>query len=185
MSKIVVAFPTEAEGMYFHSDTCEKIICGAGMAECASATADICTRLKPDMIILAGVAGTYSCRYPVLSTVVVGSETIADLGRFAEDGFTQLFEKQYLADVIELPFPVVSSNTVNCASAHYLRHTADVENMEGASFFAVARRLNVNFIEIRNISNEVGEKFDSKRLDECAKRLASDLTRIISMIQKH
>ncbi len=182
MKKIVVVTPTEKESTFF----CERGIavyhCGVGMAECAAATAKLIAEEKPGLMILAGIAGTYSDGIEIGETVVVESEVIADLGRY--DGtFTELYQKTYLTPVTVPGYRTVRSNTTNCAGAVIsLPVKADIENMEGAAFFAMCGSFNVPAMEVRTISNRVGEKIGGKNMIISINRLALELEKILALL---
>ena len=237
MDSILIFVPTEREAEFFclNADgesagafsgvgTCEVRIeiCGVGMAECAAATASLLADRKPDLVILAGIAGTYTDEPAVGDTVVVASETVADLGRRNPDGgFTPLFQKTYPATFIPEGFPTAHSNTVSMAGGigesgeaesegkseyraelctagmelgpngsdsplvqPYRREKAIIENMEGAAFFAVCERFGIPAMEVRTISNRVGEPVTSEGLDSAARRLAADLAKIIRRLSE-
>lgn len=52
---------------------------------------------------------------------------------------------------------------------------AEVENMEGAAFFAVAAALGVPAAEVRAVSNRVGEPFGVWRVADACEALAREL----------
>lgn len=190
MRKIHILFPTEVEAKYFepaldgaYGDV-RRHVCGVGMAECAAATAHIITALDPDIVILAGIAGTYSDRPAVGETVLVSSETVADLGRSdaAAGRLVPLFQRKYTAEFLPvLPdIPAAVSNTVNCAGGVIAEpNRAEIENMEGAAFFAMCRMFGVAAMEIRTVSNVVGQPVTAETLDSAARKLAEDLKKVI------
>ena len=65
------------------------------------------------------------------------------------------------------------SNTVHSGSA--MQGGAQVENMEGAAFFALAKECGFRAVQIRAISNRVGESFENWHLDEALGALAKVL----------
>ena len=77
--KVVVMFPTAIEAEAFDGTLCDVVVCGVGGAECGAATARVVSEKHPDIVVLAGVAGTYSSRYEVGQTVAVCSEVVADM----------------------------------------------------------------------------------------------------------
>jgi nucleoside phosphorylase len=202
MKKVIVLVPTVREAEFFADHRHFQMhICGVGMAECAAKTAELIAESvathgsKPDIMILAGIAGSYSDDLAIGDTVVVESETIADLGRFSNAGpdpketksdtqatlrgnFAPLFQKTYRAT--QLPeregLPGVASNTVNAAGGMGVASTAaQIENMEGAAFFAVCERFGVPAAEIRTISNRVGSPVTADNLRLAAHSLAARL----------
>lgn len=182
MKKIAVIVPTRKESSLF-SDRLSVFHCGVGMAECGAETARIVAEEKPDLAILAGIAGTYTDELSIGETVAVRSETVADLGRLSAGGFTGLYQKRYATAVIPEGYNAVDSNTVNCAGAlieHPVR--AAIENMEGAAFFAVCGRFGVQAMEIRTVSNRVGEKIDAESLSLAIENLAAETEKIVSKL---
>jgi nucleoside phosphorylase len=157
------------------------------MAECAAATAGLLAEglaaglaadARPGLVVLAGVAGSYVDELKVGDTVAVASETVADLGRADSAGFVPLFQKTYHASLMAAGFRAVRGNTVNTAG--WGSGGAEIENMEGAAFFAVCERFGVPAMEVRTISNRVGEPVTDEWLDLAARRLADALKEIIT-----
>ncbi len=183
MKNIVVVTPTEKESTFFFEHGITVYHCGVGMAECAAATAKLIIEEKPGLMILAGIAGTYSENVVIGETVVVESEVIADLGRYDGKSFTELYQKSYFAPVAAPGYRSVKSNTVNTAGAIITNPPqADIENMEGAAFFAVCDRFGVPAMEVRTISNRVGETIKSQNMSIAITRLALELEKILSLI---
>ena len=191
MKNIVIVTPTERESVFFVKNGIRVVHCGVGMAECAAATARLLASAKPDLVILAGVAGTYTDEIELGETVVVASETIADLGRHSEktdeEGgereFIPLFQKTYHVPVVPEGYKAVRSNTVNVAGGLLsvpVPIEAEIENMEGAAFLAVCAAMGVSAMEVRSISNRVGQRIRSKNMEIAANRLAIDLEQIVN-----
>jgi uridine phosphorylase len=57
-------------------------------------------------------------------------------------------------------------------------HGADIENMEGASLFAMSEAIGFRAVEVRAISNRVGDSFDKWAVDEAVTALANELKKI-------
>ena len=134
---------------------------------------------KPKFAILVGISGSYSKNIKLSELVNVEYEYFADLGIVGEDGFTDLFDMK-LAEKNTFPYenkalrnytlinnkeveslPKVKGNTVQSIRTKVLSHirnNTDVESMEGAAFFYVCLMEKLPFIQIRAISNYVGEQ---------------------------
>ncbi len=149
-----------------------------GMAATWALTHQIGLR-KPDLIIQAGIAGTFTNR-PLGDVVAVGGEIVGDLGVWEKDSFRTLFDMKfadpdkapYTAGILVNPYKelldltcldIVLSSSVNeiTTSAERIRwHQqntgAIVESMEGASLHYVCLQENVPFLQIRAVSNKVG-----------------------------
>ncbi len=144
---------------------------------------------KYDFVVNIGLAGSFNDKYPIGSVVRVIKEQFGDLGVESRLGFQTLFEYQIL-DANTLPFkngalyspyldiemenglssiPSVTGITVQMVSGLSEsveriknRFSPDIESMEGAAVFYVALMEKVPFIELRSVSNEVGERDKSK-----------------------
>jgi nucleoside phosphorylase len=153
------------------------------MAECGATTARVIAAERPELLILAGIAGTYTEGLVIGETVAVRSEVIADMGRLSGGEFTPLFQKTYEASAVSAGYKAVISNTVNCAWAVIEQPTAaEIENMEGAAFLAVCEQFGVPAMEVRTISNRVGEPIASESLQLSITRLAEELEKIITTL---
>lgn len=188
--KVVVMFPTAVEAEAFDRTLCDVVVCGVGAVESGATMARVVSEKCPDVVILAGVAGSYSSRYDVGQTVAVRTEIVADMGRvesWSEIGgerFTPLFQKEYSATDTPDGYDAVRSNTVNgCGVPYVATDGVDVENMEGAAFFATAQALGVRSMQLRTISNRVGERFDIADVRRCAVELARAVAEVVEKLQ--
>lgn len=164
--KIVIVAPTQSEIELLRGFACEGVVvetCGVGLVQSAAGVSGIIAREAPDLIVMVGIAGAYpGSGLSIGECVVVERERVADLGAFFDDGFRALFAKEYVCgeaqDVAKkLGIRCVGSNSVNAAAAPYIDSGEGhlIENMEGASFFAVCLEHGVSFLEVRAVSNEV------------------------------
>ncbi len=134
---------------------------------------------KYSFVVLLGVAGAYSHQFQLGDVVFVKSERFADLGILEDNKFTSLFDMQLCEDdtfpfingkldnytlinnkIIE-QLPVVKGNTVQSIRPSInsaICSNTDIESMEGASFFYVCMLEKQAFVQLRAISNYVGEQ---------------------------
>lgn len=162
----------------YHQHTIHPLVTGVGMVNCAMALARSEFIKEVDMAIQMGVAGSFNPDLPLGSVVEVVSDRFADLGVEEADGsFTDVYEMD-LCEKDGFPFEngwlrpgkrmmesglkEVSAITVNKVHGHTdsiekIKHkySADIETMEGASFFYGCRLLDVRCMQIRAISNRV------------------------------
>ncbi len=186
--KIIVVVPTEVESEYFAGllpDDVEVVVGGVGMAAAGAAAARAAAG-RPDMAILAGIAGAYpGSGIAVGDCVLVSSEFVADQGAFRQDGFTPLYARNiecpYVCDIQAVPS--VPGCTVNAAAGSFFAPAGAVENMEGAAFFAVCEGLGVPFLEVRAVSNMTTDARADWKLDEACKALAEGLKKIIDEVR--
>lgn len=155
------------------------LVTGVGIPSTAYSLGQYFSFAKPDLVINAGIAGTFNNEKLKIGDVVnVVTERFGDLGIEQSDG---VFEDVHEAGLIgsnEFPFengilsnptakshhflPLVNGLTVNkvhgaksSIAAIISKYNPDVESMEGAAFFLAALNAKVEFLEIRAISNYV------------------------------
>jgi futalosine hydrolase len=159
---------------------------------------------KPDIVIMAGIAGALDRSLNLGDVVAVKQESLADLGVQEKDGYKDVFDLKLLA-ANEFPFkqkklvnpfkvlmertklPLVGSVTVNqitsakkTAELYQTKYKAKIENMEGAALHLVCMKENIPFVQIRSISNYVGERNKQKwKLKEAVQNLNKELIRLV------
>ena len=140
---------------------------------------------KPTLLIQAGIAGCFNENIPLGQVVAVQQDRFADLGVSENNQWKDVFDMNlanaqdppytngWLVNPFEQfltsPLPQVKSITINEVTTHperikQLREKYDptVESMEGAAFHYVCLQENVPFIQLRAISNYVGERNKDK-----------------------
>jgi len=135
---------------------------------------------RPDLIINAGIAGSFKEDIKTGDVVMPVTDCFADSGIENQDNFNTLFESG-LADPDEFPYQsgllkcnssisdrmkdilrgvtAISLNTAT-GSANTLnklvkKYNPDIETMEGATFFYICTREKIPFLSLRAISNRV------------------------------
>lgn len=158
------------------------VITGIGSMQTTYRLMDAIHRHRPDALIQAGIAGSFSLTCPPGSLTIVQEESIGDLGVEENGLFRDIFDMQ-LQQPGELPFtdkallnpntsiwahlglPFVKAVTINeiTTSPQRIRmlqqnYSAIVESMEGAAFHYVALQQKLPFLQLRAVSNMVGER---------------------------
>lgn len=155
---------------------------GIGMLAASFALTKLAIEDKPDLIIQVGIAGTFDQNLPLGSVVTINEETIGDLGVEEEGKWKDLFDlklekssyhpfekrklpNQWLGKYNLLGLKEVSGITVNEISTNTERiqklikkYNPIIESMEGAALHYIARESNIPFIQIRAVSNYIGER---------------------------
>lgn len=164
----------------------------------AGATAESVIRLvhdrRPAWLVQAGIAGNLSEAVEVTESILVASDYQADLGAWRPE--TERFEPFTVAEsaVIRCPytppletaFRTVAARSVNCACSPLIpRGEAMVETMEGAAFFNACQNEGVPFLQLRTISNRVGEPRDQWRIPEALDQLSQDLHRLVTLLSDY
>ena len=135
-----------------------------------------------DLVLNAGIAGSFSDNLKIGDVVQVKNEEFADIGIRSKDSFSTLFEMGFIK-ANEFPFVdgklkaanlkkqlipelnQVNGITVNTVNGNKKeieelkkKFDADIESMEGAAVFYVCQMEKIPFIQIRSISNYVEER---------------------------
>lgn len=164
-------------------------------------------QVEYDLIIQAGIAGSFNEAAALGKTVLVKQDCFADLGVEEKENFTTVF-KAGLMDENEFPFEdgwlinpnkdlnntglsLVKAITVNKVSDSELQKlqyiqafNADIETMEGAALHYVCLQENIPFLQIRSISNYVGERDKTKwKMKEAVDDLNTELTKLINQLK--
>ena len=165
--------------------TVDLLVTGVGLVASTYALAKEVAVKAPAFILQAGVAGSLEEERPPGSVVAVRSECIGDLGVNEQGTFKTLFDLQLLGTntppwqngrlvnegsyLSTLSLPVVDSVSVNEISTgeetiRYYREQlqVQVESMEGAALHYVALLEKIPFLQLRSISNFIGERDKTK-----------------------
>ncbi len=161
-----------------------------------------------DLVIQAGIAGAFSSDLQLGQTVLVKQDTFGDIGAEEKRIYTPFFNTG-LINGQEFPYAnnwLINSSeglfkhselkwvkgiTVNKVSDSFLQKlqltdTFDpqIESMEGAALHFVCLQEEISFIQIRSISNYVGERDKSKwKMKEAIENLNIELTQLIKQLQ--
>jgi futalosine hydrolase len=161
----------------------ERLACGVGPVEAAVATANALARGRYTAVVNAGIAGAFPGSARVGDAVLVEHETFSEFG--LEGGAPLLLPggAQLVASIaadaglLARCAPIVADGgvrtgrgltvaqvTTTDATSRRLhaRYRADVESMEGFSVLRAAAVASVPAIEIRGISNLVGDRASSE-----------------------
>jgi futalosine hydrolase len=154
----------------------ETLVCGVGPVEAAARVARALALHRYDVVIGAGIAGALPGIANIGEGVVVGEE-IYELNQ--ENGQALALppgnlladrvpaDAQLIEAVTALGFPLVRGMTVSrvtatAATATRLRSAgAEVETMEGFAVLRAAQLASIPAIEVRGISNIVGDRASS------------------------
>lgn len=159
-----------------------------------------------DLIIQAGIAGSFNTGIALGHTFLVKQDCFADIGIEEKGNYIPVF-KTGLSDKDEFPFeggwlintheylrhsglPAVKAITVNKLSDSELQKQqyitafdTDIESMEGAALHYVCLQENIPFLQIRSVSNYVGERDKTKwKLKEAIENLNTALTKLINKL---
>ena len=184
----------------------DLLITGVGLTAATYALTKELSLHRPDFVLQAGVAGTLDADRPLAQVVAVKSECIGDIGVRENGRFRSPFDLKLLS-TDTLPWqqgrlkntniflassglPVVDGVTVNQISTAedtitYYRDelNVQVESMEGAALHFVALHEKIPFLQIRSLSNFIGERDKAKwQMKEAITSLNRELQQILSKL---
>lgn len=183
----------------------DVLLTGVGSLATAYALSKEISRQRPDIAIQAGIGGSFHPLFCPGKMVAVKEEIIGDLGVMQNDKWHTLFDlglmeeddhpwnegkllNPYKELLSKLELEKVKAITVNRISTeeHFIKEIRDkfcpvVESMEGAAFHYVCLKESIPFIQLRSISNMVGERDKSKwKLKESIEVLNNELIRLLN-----
>jgi futalosine hydrolase len=186
-------FAAERAGVEFFAS-------GVGPVEAALATARKLAHEPYAAVVNAGIAGAFRTRAQIGDAVLVGDEQLADLGLEGGaplhlPGGAALVEREQadaalVARCVSSSLPAaggltVATVTTTDATAKRLeaRYGADVESMEGFSVLRAAALAGVPALEVRGISNYVGDRARSEwNFDAGARAAAAALDAVLDRL---
>jgi len=166
----------------FEDSSVHFLTTGVGMLFSAVNLAELCCKQSPDLLIQAGIAGSFTNTFPLNSLAVVAQEALGDTGVMEDTVWKDLFDLKLLPKN-EVPFtegsiinqhiakwnvtnlPKANAVTVNTITTEQNRisllqkkYAAHIETMEGIALHYVAEQFHIPYLQIRAISNFVGER---------------------------
>ena len=158
------------------------VITGIGSMQTTYRLMEAIQQQRPGAMIQAGIAGSFSLTCPPGTLAIVQEESLGDLGVEEDGNFKDLFDMNlqqsgifpftdtallnpYTSHWAHFGLPFVKAVTINeiTTSPQRIRilqqkYSAIVESMEGAAFHYVALQQNIPFLQLRAVSNMVGER---------------------------
>lgn len=164
----------------------EILITGVGSIATTYQLTQTILERKPDFLLQAGIAGSFDPVYPPGSIVLIKEEVTGDTGVEENNTFNDLFDMGF-QPINAAPYtgrglvnprwtgwqfpglPWVKGISVNEVTTRPARITLlqqkyapVVESMEGAAFHYVSLQQEIPFLQLRSVSNFVGERDKSK-----------------------
>lgn len=178
IQKTLDLFPTWNS---FKNIKINHLVTGIGLVSTTYSITKFLQNNRPDLMIQAGIAGCYDKQIPLGSTFLVNKECIADLGVMENHswkdaevlGFVKPDQNLLVNSMLNccqnasqiLNLPIVNGASVNEIStdAQFIQATIQryhpmVESMEGAAFHYTCIHENISFLQIRSVSNYIGER---------------------------
>lgn len=199
---IVAATPFELQSC--NTANCDVLITGIGTAATVYHLTDYLHHNKPSLLIQAGIAGTFDEKIALGSVVAISADRFADLGVQENNQWLDVFDMK-LTQSDESPYnngwlvnphqrildstnlPQVKSITINEITTSSTRtqqlrdkYAPVIESMEGAAFHYVCLQKKIPFIQLRTISNYIGERNKDKwQMKQAIQNLSAPLVQIL------
>ena len=208
--RILVIAATEFEIAPFIADNkdVEVLITGVGVPSTMYHLQKKLPEKAWDLVIQAGIAGSFNYDLGLGEVVLVKQDTFADIGMEEKENFMTIFQAGF-AEKDSYPFsdgwlinpnplfsrsllPAVKGITVNKVSDSMVQKlqsinnfAPEIESMEGAALHYVCLQERVPFIQIRSISNCIGERDKGKwKLKEAIENLNLALRKLLLTAQQ-
>jgi futalosine hydrolase len=163
------------------------------------------------LIIQAGIAGSFETGYQPGEVVLIDTEQQADLGVLENAQWKNIFDLQ-LTDENQAPYKKgvlpnpyinhfnflgirkvagISVNTISTDTATITRMQQSspapvIESMEGAALHFVGGQLQIPFVQLRSLSNQVGERDKSRwHFTQAIQSLNAKLIELLTHLQQH
>jgi len=204
---LVAATKFEIDPFLKEKNDADILITGVGIPATVFHLVKKISEKKYDLVIQVGIAGTFNDDLNLTDVVQVSKDTFGDLGIQENGNFLTLFDMGF-SQKNDFPFtdgwlinsypffkknhlPLAKGITVNKIGDATFQNkmirekfSPDVESMEGAAFHYVCLLEKINFLQLRAISNRVGERDKSKwKLKESIENLNKELLNIIENLK--
>ena len=182
---------------------------GIGMLASSISLMKMFTQETPTLIIQVGITGSFDKKIPLGKVFAVNDDFVGDNGVIENKVWKDLFDMKldkpndppyekkslpnpWLNQFNLLKLPTKKGVTVNTISTDKKqiqllggRYKAVLESMEGASLHYMGRDLTIPFIQIRAVSNYVGERDKSKwKIQEAIYNLNETLLEYLDALYK-
>lgn len=182
---VVAATAQEIEPFIELKTDADILITGVGIPSTIYQLTNKLITEKYNVVIQVGIGGKFSKKYKLGDVVAIRSDAFTDIGVQENNDFRSIFKLGF-ADENGFPFingelinntdifnkldikkvKAVTVNTIHDKKKKTKllkkRFRAEVESMEGAAFHFVCLQQHVPFIQLRAISNSVGERDKNK-----------------------
>jgi futalosine hydrolase len=200
---VVSATEFEIEPLVHENNIADVLITGIGIPATIFHLTKKLSQKNYDLVIQAGIAGTFSADLKKGTVLLVDKDAFGDLGIYEKGNFKTLFDSGFIN---ENEFPFSNGWLVN--RHEYLTHSSlslatgitvnkitddgiqikklsdkfkpDIESMEGAALHYVCLQQKIKFLQLRSISNTVGERDKQKwEMKKAITNLNMELKKII------
>lgn len=182
---IVAATKLEIEPLIKHNLAVDVLITGVGVPAAIYHLQKKILSKKYQLVIQAGIAGSFTNKLALGEVVIVERDCFADIGINEKKQFSSIFDTNWADKNLfpyqdgwlvnttinkeNVPASLVNGVTINmvsdCVNQKKMlkeKYNAQIESMEGAALHYVCLQEEVAFLQLRSISNNVGERDKTK-----------------------
>ncbi|MDB5190661.1 MAG: mqnB [Segetibacter sp.] len=184
-------------------------VSGVGILPSTFSLSQLIIQQQPDLVIQAGIAGTFDTRIPLGKVVAVKDEALADTGVEENGKWKDVFdlklqaqneppfekkklinpwlEKYNILKLPEVSGVTISQVTTKAERARQIekKYNPVVESMEGAALHYVCLQTVTPFIQIRGISNYIGERNKANwKIKEALDNVTTNVTKLLDRLYK-
>jgi len=203
---LIAATAPEIEPFTVANKKVDVLITGVGVPSTMYHLQKRIQQVNYDCIIQAGIAGIFTGDIDLGKVVLVQQDCFADIGIEEKESYSPIFSTGFV-DKDEFPFtdgwlmnlnealsksslPKVKAITVNKVSDSELQKkqfistfNAAIESMEGAALHYICLQEKIPFMQLRSISNHVGERDKTKwKMKEAIENLSNELAKLINQL---
>ena len=182
---------------------------GIGMLASSVSLMKMFTQETPSLIIQIGIAGSFDKKVPLGKVFAVKDDFVGDIGVVENKVWKDLYDLKldkpndppyekkslpnpWLNQYNLLKLPTKKAVTVNTISTEKSkielysgRYKATLESMEGAALHYIGRDLHAPFIQLRAVSNYIGERNKAKwKMQEAIYNLNEALLKLLDELHK-
>lgn len=208
--QVLIVSATEMEIAQFISRKTghEYLVTGVGIPACIYNLTSHLQNNKYDLVLQAGIAGAFNDELTLGTSVLVKRDLFAEAGAFENNAILSLHDLGLLSRN-QFPYSngwlvndhkflqttsltIVNAITVGMISDQLSplnnlfknKYAPQVESMEGAAFHYVCLQKGIPFLQLRSISNVVGERNKSKwKIKDALDNLDESLTKLLREIE--
>jgi nucleoside phosphorylase len=178
MILVVAATERELAG----ADGTATLVCGVGPVEAAAATARALAEQRPDAVLHVGLAGARGLPAPQL---VIGSEAVYEDAAGGVLVPARVRADPALVQAVQRALPEARVLPIGTSARVGGTSGCEVEAMEGFAVLRAAELAGVPAVEVRAVSNEIGEPDRGRwRFDDALAALAAALPRLLAELEE-
>ena len=188
--KILIVAATDFELEKDKFSAHEILITGVGILETSLELTKKLVLNRYDLVINAGIAGSFDNKIKIGDVVEVTEDVLSELGyednktffEFKSFSVPNKFTVDSKTDLLKVKSITVNTVSGNTSTIKKIkkRLSPDIETMEGAAVFRVCNDFNIPCMQIRSVSNFVGERNKKNwNIDLAIKNLNLSLKKVI------